>query len=108
MRDNMDWNTATYGFKTGNGKFDVEFDGLEMGITGLTSRKAQWKMKKMPVPNAVGGGTVFDEVQLLAESYQEIHDSFMVLMDNTIRFLQNANSTFNDADTNAVGAAVRK
>lgn len=104
----MDWNTATYGFNTKNGKLDVEFDGLEMGITGLTARKIQWEAKKLPVPNAVGGGTVFDEVQLLAESYQQIHDSFLVLMDNTIRFLQNANITFNDADTNAIGVAVRK
>lgn len=77
-------------------EISVNVKKMERYISYINVMKSCWKSKARPY--AEGAGRTVEEMELLADAYEALYDSMIVLTENTVDYLENVVHSFNQTD----------
>lgn len=79
-------------------KIEVDLYSLEECISEIDAMKSSWCKKSRP--SKVGTGRTVTEMELLADSYEDLYNSILKLTDNTIEYFRNLKNSYEELDEN--------
>ena len=92
-------------------EINISLEELEDKISELKEMKNELASnnsgRKGKKPELSGGGQVVSILEMIAQEYNNIYDTFLLLMDNSIQFLDNAKNSMQNAD-NSASDAIKK
>ncbi len=71
---------------------------VDVGIYELRKKRHELRAKKPSFPQKKGKGDVADEVEMIGQTYEKIYESMLLLLNNTIDFLENAKGSLISTD----------
>lgn len=71
---------------------------LDVEIVRLRILKQKIASSANNCPSVVGGGTTIQEIEKLGNKYKLLHEKVELLVDNTISFMNNVNSSYIASD----------
>lgn len=69
------------------GRDKCRYKKMESYISNINLMKSCWSKKARP--SAEGEGRTVEEMELLAGAYEELYDSMIVLVENTVSYFEN-------------------
>lgn len=84
------------------GMINIDIEVLNTVIGNLQGLQSGWTAEENSLPSKIGGGGIIDELDLIAEAYNNLNADICTLLTNTIAFLRNVNASFVTADSKAV------
>ncbi len=86
----------------------ISASNLQTEIGTLKSIMSKWcAMKKTP-PAAAGGGPAVNELEQIGKAYEELHDTMIQLISNTIGFMENTEKSYQHSDQTAAKVIAKK
>lgn len=79
----------------------IKINALNDSITELKNLKSTCQEWDTLSPEIVGGGQTVGELESIAKLYKSLNTHFIDLVSNTISFMENVKSSYEESDQNA-------
>lgn len=84
------------------GKINIDIEALNESISSIQSLQNRWTTDKKKLPSKVGGGGTIDEMDLIAEAYENLDKNINTLLTSTVSFFENVRDSFISADSKSM------
>lgn len=79
----------------------IKINALNDSISELKNLKTACQDWDVTSPEMVGGGQTVGELESIATLYKSLNSNFIDLVSNTISFMENVKSSYEESDQNA-------
>ena len=79
----------------------INIQELERSVARLDQLAANWSAEQKTAPETVGGGKTVNELEDLAQVYQQLYRNLVLLASNTASFLDNVRESYEESDRKA-------